>query len=260
MYTINDFLDGKIVALIHNQRQWNRFIDFCEKYSVTFGDNKIAKDWTHNWKRKNEVILCRTCWDGHKVLTWQFADELPPNVKKVHVNELLCPAVEETGRILKKFLPNGFPKPEPKPAPEVVNCRCVMHTKEGKGRFRIIVDCDGDTTTARMLVDGRTVKKATAKRNSADEFRIGAQTAFERLWEKKKKPVVLEVKRHAKPGEWVKIVNATNDSSNEYENGDVLQIVRYTGDTLIGYAYYRNKQTKFLYDKEYVVLEGYKPE
>lgn len=78
---------------------------------------------------------------------------------------------------------------EKKPAPEAVNCRCVMHTGKQKKRFRIVIDCDGDTTTARMLVDGHPVKKTTATRNPSDNFswRIGAQTAFNRLWAKKKK-------------------------------------------------------------------------
>jgi hypothetical protein len=100
-------------------------------------------------------------------------------------------AVEETGRILNKFLPNGFPKPEPKPAPEDTSCRNVPHTKLGNMRYKIIIECDGDTTLARMMVNGHTVKRVAAKRNPADKFnwRIGAQTAFNRLWEKKKKPV-----------------------------------------------------------------------
>lgn len=164
-------------------------------------------------------------------------------------------------------------------------------------RYKIVIEGFERTTLATMYVDNKVIKRTAAKRHPADKFnwRIGAQTAFKRLWEKKKKPVkemgkyqkifndemekfikletdkifrrfdklppvVQEVKRHAKPGEWVKIVNATKDSVNEYKNGDVLLIVPYTGDTLQGYTYYRNKQTKFLYDDEYVVLEGYKPE
>jgi DNA-directed RNA polymerase subunit H (RpoH/RPB5) len=129
-------------------------------------------------------------------------------------------------------------------------------------RYKIVIEGFERTTLATMYVDDKVIKRTAAKRHPADKFnwRIGAQTAFDRLWEKKKKPVVLEVKRRAKPGEWVKIINATRDSANEYENGDVLQIVRYTGDTLQEYIYYRNKPTKFLYDDEYVVLEGYKPE
>lgn len=167
-------------------------------------------------------------------------------------------AVEETGRILYKYLPNGFPKPEPKSEPK----------PNPSPDYQIIINCWDDTTHAEMFVNGIRVKETKAKRNPADKFnwRIGAQTAFNRLWEKKKKPVkemskyqkifndemakfvkleadrifrkfdrlppvVREVRRRAMPGEWVKVIEATNDSANDYK-----------------------------YDKEYVVLEGYKPE
>ena len=66
---------------------------------------------------------------------------------------------------------------------------------------------------------------------------------------------VKEVKRLAKVGEYVKIVNAVSSYGN-YKNGDILQIV----DDAYGYARYGNNPGEALYDHEYVVLEGYKPE
>lgn len=294
-YTFEDFKNTKVAVRISNQTQWEQFIDRCSKNGTLFGSsNDAARSWTFCWNMHDVVIICRA-----NVMTWQYDIEPLPNDVAicVHANELLCPAVEETGRILNKFLPNGFPKPEPKPAPEDTSCRNVPHTKLGNMRYKIIIECDGDTTLARMMVNGHTVKRVAAKRNPADKFnwRIGAQTAFNRLWEKKKKPVkemskyqkifndemakfvkleadrifrkfdrlppvVREVRRRAMPGEWVKVIEATNDSANDYKNGDVLQIVRYTGVCATGLAHYKNKGNKFLYDKEYVVLEGYKPE
>lgn len=58
-------------------------------------------------------------------------------------------------------------------------------------RYQIIIETDGNSTTAKMFVNGKEVKQATAKRNPADKanWRTGAQTAFDRLWEKKEKPV-----------------------------------------------------------------------
>jgi len=225
-----------------------------------FSKEMFFKENVYNCKRYCEDADVRRRVDlaeGEPVIGGQWNGWI---IKESWTKEVNHP-VEESGKILNTYFPNGFPNPEPKPAPEAVNCKCVMHTKKGKGRFRIIIDCDGDTTTARMLVDGHTVKKTTAKRNPADKFnwRIGAQMAFNRLWEKKKKPVVLEVKRHAKPGEWVKVVDATNDSVNDYKNGDVLQIVQYEKG-FTEEAYYKCESTKLLYDDEYVVLEGYKPE
>ncbi len=47
-----------------------------------------------------------------------------------------------------------------------------------------------------MVVNGKEVKVAQAKRNPEDKFnlRIGAETAFGRLWEMKKKPKILSTK------------------------------------------------------------------
>ena len=66
---------------------------------------------------------------------------------------------------------------------------------------------------------------------------------------------VKEVKRRAKTGEYVKIVNAVLSYGN-YKNGDILQIV----DDTYGYARYGHNPGEALYDHEYVVLEGYKPD
>ena len=66
---------------------------------------------------------------------------------------------------------------------------------------------------------------------------------------------VREVNRRAKKGEYVKIVNAVSSYGN-YKNGDILQIV----DDTHGYAMYGHKPNEALHDKEYVALEGYKPE
>lgn len=54
---------------------------------------------------------------------------------------------------------------------------------------RIVIEFDGDETTANLVVDGEIVKKTTAKRAPCDKFnlRTGAEVAFNRLWEKKMK-------------------------------------------------------------------------
>ena len=66
---------------------------------------------------------------------------------------------------------------------------------------------------------------------------------------------VKEVKRLAKVGEYVKIVNAVSSYGN-YKNGDILQIVDDTYYCVI----YGHNPGEALYDHEYVVLEGYKPD
>ena len=66
---------------------------------------------------------------------------------------------------------------------------------------------------------------------------------------------IKEVKRRAKQGEYVKIVDAVISYGN-YKNGDILQIVDDTDD----YVRYGHNQNEVLYDYEYVVLEDYKPD
>lgn len=103
-----------------------------------------------------------------------------------------------------------------------------------------------------IALDKTTGNKAVAKCSPEDtfDFETGAKLAFERLYA----PKVKEVKRKAKVGEYVKVVNANGSSANEYKNGDILKIVKINGD-----AYYKNECGKFLFEREYVVLEGYEP-
>lgn len=65
-----------------------------------------------------------------------------------------------------------------------------------------------------------------------------------------------EVHRCAKQGEWVKIVNADTGNNGDYQDGDILKIVKVQH----GKPYYQDRFAKFLYPEEYVVLEGYKPD
>ena len=169
-------------------------------------------------------------------------------------------AVEETAKILDKFLPKGFPKPETKPAKE----HCPVPD------YQITITCWGDTTHAQMFVNGHKVKETKVKRNPADKFnwRIGAQTAFNRLWEKKKKPenpkkpAALEVKRYAEPGEWVKVVKAYGSSYETYKTGDVLKVkcLFTMGIESDGWVYLEGYEECACAPDEYVVLEGYQPE
>lgn len=103
-----------------------------------------------------------------------------------------------------------------------------------------------------IALDKRTGKKAIAKCSPEDtfDFNIGAKLAFDRLMNG-----VKEVKRRAKKGEYVKIVDAFLPYGH-YKNGDILQIV----DDTHGYAIYGHKPNEALYDEEYVVLEGYNPD
>lgn len=112
-----------------------------------------------------------------------------------------------------------------------------------------------------VALDKITGKKAEAKCNPADEFdfRTGAKLAFSRLMgEDVKTDIgVREVKRKAKVGEYIKVVDA-HSIFGTYKNGDILKVTDVTSagcecegsDTL----------SHGLWHREYVVLENYKPE
>lgn len=66
---------------------------------------------------------------------------------------------------------------------------------------------------------------------------------------------VREVKRRAKKGEYVKIIDAECSFGN-YKTGDILKIIDDSGF----YIKYGCGCGEWLYDNEYVVLDGYKPD
>lgn len=123
----------------------------------------------------------------------------------------------------------------------------------------IVIYRDGAETIA---LDKTTGKKAVAKCSPDDtyDFYTGAKLAFERLTG----CAVREVKRRAKAGEYVKIVNARQvprtNGKPEYKNGDILKIISIVG-SYVGYkkGLAGNGLAHVLNDDEYVVLEGYKP-
>lgn len=71
-----------------------------------------------------------------------------------------------------------------------------------------------------------------------------------------------EVKRHAKVGEYIKIVDCNDVVGYGYENGDIFKIVRIDSlGTVNGVSekYSNDDIGYWFYDEEYVVLEDYNP-
>lgn len=131
-----------------------------------------------------------------------------------------------------------------------------------KNKYKIEIECDGDLTTAKMIIDGKVVKTSEAKRNPADDFkwRIGAEFAFERLWEKEKKPTYKEVKRKAKVGEYVRIVKSSW-AGNKYKVGEIYKVVGYYNADIYGGKHaILSCGEPYANERDYVVLEGYKGE
>lgn len=123
----------------------------------------------------------------------------------------------------------------------------------------IVIYRNGAETVA---LDKSTGKKAVAKCSPADEydFYFGANVALGRLLIGATEPEVREVKRRAKVGEYVKIVAAYNPKRHkdkpEYKNGDILKIAEVN---MVAGVKYGKELGQYLYDNEYVVLEGYQP-
>lgn len=112
-----------------------------------------------------------------------------------------------------------------------------------------------------VALDKSTGEKAEAKCNPADEFdfRTGAKLAFNRLMGEDVKPDngVREVKRKAKVGEYVKIVDAM-PSMIPYKNGDIFKVI---STSILGVVIEKDgTPITAAWHGEYVVLENYKPE
>lgn len=112
-----------------------------------------------------------------------------------------------------------------------------------------------------VALDKSTGEKAEANCNPADEFdfRTGAKLAFNRLMGEDVKPDngVREVKRKAKVGEYIKIVDAM-PYLIPYKNGDIFKVISTSKPGVV--IEKDGKPVTSAWHKEYVVLENYKPE
>lgn len=111
-----------------------------------------------------------------------------------------------------------------------------------------------------VALDKTTGEKAEAKCNPADEFdfRTDAKLAFDRLMGEDVKPDkgVREVKRKAKVGEYIKIVDA-KPFLIPYENGEIFRVIGIKNATC---NVKNSVKSCCVWHDEYVVLENYKPE
>lgn len=112
-----------------------------------------------------------------------------------------------------------------------------------------------------IALDKTTGEKAEAKCNTADEFdfRTGAKLAFSRLMgeDAKLDDGVREVKRKAKVGEYIKIVDA-QPYLIPYKNGDIFKVISTSKPGVV--IEKDGTPVTSAWHREYVVLENYKPE
>lgn len=221
-YSINEFFAGKVDIRCKNDKQKMAVLNECEKRGVVWNDDEKA-----------------TC-----------------HIPECYIPE--CSVFEidfyMNGKLTQS---NGHAERNVVDFDQIDFCPC-------KTSYQILIDCDGTTTTATMTINGREIKTAIARRNPADKFdwKKGAELAFERLWgsqrKAEKRPEVREVKRWAKPGEYIKFSSVHGDCER-YKNGDILKVesvIEVCGED--GFAQIACCGVIATPD-EYVVLEGYRP-
>ena len=112
------------------------------------------------------------------------------------------------------------------------------------------------------LGDYTLLKSVGDSAKSAKDAIDGLTYAWGVVDEPQSKPEVKEVKRTAKVGEWIKVVNPIGDTA--YAEGDIYKVTKVrTGVLGIEWAHvnklYKNGNSVFISADEYVVLEGYEP-
>lgn len=221
-YSINDFFAGKVDIRCNNDKQKMAVLNECEKRGVV--------------------------WNGDKKATCHIPECYIPECSVFEIDFYM------NGKLTQS---NGHDERNVVDFDQIDFCPC-------KTSYQILIDCDGTTTTATMTINGREIKTAIARRNPEDKFdwRKGAELAFERLWNSPKKlgekPEVREVKRWAKPGEYIKFSSVHGDCER-YKNGDILKVesvIEVCGED--GFAQIACCGVIATPD-EYVVLEGYRP-
>lgn len=115
--------------------------------------------------------------------------------------------------------------------------QCVASLKNGKSNVLGVMD--GKSDYGSILVA------------HGEEVYILPPCIFE-LAEPEKKPIV-EVRRRAKVGEWIKVVNA-KETKDRYKNGDILKVQISTQNVVLTFGV-----NKVICHEEYVVLENYEP-
>ena len=226
-YTMEGFINGEFAVKV-NQKNCKNFFEMCAKHRLCWASGEKANEFTPDFDTFDAEIAIE-CEERSNGICLAYG--------RAYV-------IEKFGRL-------------------VIDYKDFMDLKDHQS-YQILIDCDGTTTTATMTINGREIKTAIARRNPEDKFdwKKGAALAFERLWNSQKKaekkPEVREVKRFAKPGEYIKIVDAGSACAENYHNGDILLVVEYYEEERDGWVQAKGANVVIDPD-ECVVLEGYRP-
>ena len=128
--------------------------------------------------------------------------------------------------------------------------------------WKVVIIPEGDKTIGRLYENNKVVKSVETTRHPEDEYSI--EEACKVVMGRMFGADVKEVKRPAKVGEYIKIVNDKFWNNGEYRLGDILKVVRFYGNPEYGDVspinLRTNKETVYVKLQEYVVLENYKEE
>ena len=246
--TIKDFIEKNIVIAFTTPEQIETFAEMIKPYKLkTTKSNKDAEKWAREGKNymfkmsNGEKVYFTYNFPGDHGIAW-----MPENLYKVL-------------RVFEKSYENEGWKVVP-------FAEFAQDEKNSPMDYLITIKWDGKkVTTADMIVNGKVVNCGKARLNPEDKFDFakGARLAFDRLFTVGRKPEWKRVKRIAKIGDTIEIID-DSESRGCYKKGDVFK-VSYADDAGVGVKIGRDEEyirwkpelpnTAFLTDNEYVVLE-----
>lgn len=167
--TIKDFMEKKICVRFDNPSDMAKFLSMCEEEGLKWIGGKKATDFPYNIfgsgniffdSEKKRIVLTFMFRDGYELVNAkEFFQNIDWNERKeVDSKELFA---KKTGATFREETREPF--------------------------YRVVIDCDGRKTTARLQVNGRTVKVASTKKNPNDAFSLtkACVVVMDRLFAKK---------------------------------------------------------------------------
>ena len=141
--------------------------------------------------------------------------------------------------IVEKLKEEKQPEPKPEPQKEPIRLYCVKSFMPGE-----------------WVTKGKTYEIRENGRVTYDDGWVSSASGMFGGLEVIPNYLVPLVKRPAKRGEWVLVVDNDNNYLNRYKNGDILKIADVTDDGDVCCVIQRH--FNYIYKHEYLVLDGYR--
>ena len=179
---VQKFIDEKIAIAFTNPKQIREFAEMIKPFNLN-ACGESAYDWL---MRSADQLFGSPTFGKHAFvhLVYNFRAWVFANKVSWSSNDTIDdPHYLNRGWRIVAF--ETFKNPD-----EIMRMSKGKTLKMGKQeeKYKIEIVCDGDkVTVAKMIINGKTVKTAEARRNPKDKFnfRIGAEQVFARLFAKK---------------------------------------------------------------------------